>query len=1179
MEIPKKIKEAIKNNKLVIFAGSGMSLNFDLPNWSNLVKEIISDLNITKYGSLITLMDDDLMTPMEVLEKLNPEHNEIKKYIKSKFQVKEHHNLSLHKKILELSGQVITTNYDNAFEVASNHSIIPSVYTSNFNINEIGKNDNPYIFKLHGSYDTPDNCIIFRSQYDDLYSKDTAAKEKLKSIFADRILLFIGFGFNDPDINLIFNSLDNIFGNNNKHFILTKESSTFKQFKFLEPIQINDYSEIDTFVTYCLKEKEILNGTEKLNEKLIDQTRTSTNRKIAFLTPNPIDIDLTDLEKTIECFQTIHSNIYKGSLNLNTLENIDDFDLIIIVSKVFKSKIYIEDNNLKSNLITTNDICSYITNENIPIVFITNEAIECVSGFNICNITTIKNAIIKKFVFKTLREGKTDFTENEIILNQTTFLDFKFEKGEPIISSIYKTNRDLDIGKKSLTGVIGRIEEQSAISLKLINITKTNKLLNIKASGGTGKTTIIKKVAYELYNRGYFKQGVTFNSCENVKTYDDFENLVTTGFNLSNILNFKDYLQENFSYNKLDLLVILDNFETIVNTLNSQDLRKVTDLLKFVTDYANLVVTSREKITDMSDFEDVYSLTPLITEDAEKLFMLYYGNITSESEIRILRQDILEDLLNNNPLAIKLVTKSRTRLAHISELKELLKEHFFESINEDFSSVFKNSSDLNIERTKSIFQSINYSYTTLRNQEKIVFELLSLFPDGISLSNFKRCFEKKHSKNSISDKELRILRDKSLVEDYNGTLQLQPIIRRFADFQFNKRPEEIKTRYCMDAYSYNCFILELITFISNKKTYSEALRLYNLHKNNLLKVFSYMPNIEISENSKVRTKEYLLNYIDDIVQYVVNEKQIEELYNELKNIAPFFQDLPNAETFIEVLKAGTVYFYEEFDHSYEKLSRILTADDMEKRTFKDENPIENRYKNKIANIHSMEGHTIKCIKSYIINKNYNNYFINDFHYLGIPNNIIFESEDFYHFENALMLNTLEINKLENYIDKLHTDEHLEIMQSTYTLSKVKKISLQSIKKLAITNPYTKGLKRLMEAFITEDSIQKDILFKKALKNLHHIKYYYLEALYHYCIFLKERKSSDYSNELKKGLKLAKDYKYQYLDFLFTKLKNDDYSSTYQFDYAYYNIPEFEHYLVNYKKDWNKYFKSMKVFEK
>lgn len=758
----------------------------------------------------------------------------------------------------------------------------------------------------------------------------------------------------------------------------------------------------------------------------------------------------------------------------------------------------------------------------------------------------------------------------EIVINAKLITEIIYNKGTAKKSSIYNNNRNLEIGKKSLINVVGRIEEQSSIALKLINLSKTNRLLNIKASGGTGKTTIIKKVVYELYNRGYYKKGVSFKSCENVKTYEDFEEILIQGFNLTNIIDFKNYLIDNYSSDKIDLLIILDNFETIVNALNNEEIEKVVKLLKFSSDYANIVITSRERLLPYDDFEDVYSLTPLITDDALELFFKHYGAVKDENEIKILRQEILEELLNNNPLAIKLVTKSRTRLKHIVELRDQIKEHFFESINEDYTIVFKNNADLNIERTKSIYQSINYSYTTLNNKEKLAFELLSLFPDGISLSNFKKCFDKINSSNNLSDKELRILKDKSLVEDYNGTLQLQPIIRRFADYQFSKRSKEIKQKYCLDAYIFNCHILELIELIERKKSISEALHLYNNFKNNFLKVFDYIPDIQISKDGVVPEKKYLINFIYDVEYYIVNEKQIKEFFNYLNNLMGYFQDLPNAETLMKVLSYNKMYFFKEFENSYKELSLLLSVDEMENRVYKDEDTIERRFKNIITNIHSMEGYTIQRINSAIKNDYFGAYLDSSFFYLGISNTISRSKNGFYHFEYELMYDRLEINKLEKYIKSLYSEEHLEIMQSTYTLSKVKKLNNSTIQKIVVTNPYTKGLKALMYAFNSNNDEDKKSYFIEALENLSHIKYYYTEALYFYCLFLNNTDNKEYKLRLSEGLELCSKYYYQYLLHLFQNIENPI-QMAYEFSYDFYPIIGLDNYVKKHNSIWTKYF--------
>lgn len=1184
MKINNQITKAILQNKLVIFVGSGLSQKFDLPNWNRMVSELVGEINKPIFKNYLPFLDISVeeggMSPIDLLEKLKKEHSIVNSYIKRKFNI-SNGDFSLHKKIFDLTGQVITTNYDNAFEKATDNKVLPSIYTSKHNVSEVNKSNDPYIFKLHGSFSEPDDCIVFQDQYNKLYKEDSAAKEKLKSIFIDKTILFVGFGFNDPDINLIFSNLDKAFGNNNRHFILTTMPREFKSFNFLDPIEINNNDEIENYIDECLNIKQGQSAvyvsqdqTSKLNAK---DELSNKKLKIAFLCPRPLDINFKDdFDKILNCFESLDATIYNGTLNTKTLSKIDDVDLCIIASKVYKSKLYIEDDNLKSNLIDPQEIWSYIPNEKISAIFITNEKIDPIQNCPSIYISSFKNQIINKFIYKALKNCELNFNEENIYVQTKNIVCNKVEKGVSQISSFYGNNKSLDIGKKSLSNVIGRVEEQAAIALKIISIIKSNKLLNIKASGGTGKTTLVKKVAYELYDRGYFTEGVNFKSCESIKTISDFEDVLIEGFGLNNIVDFKGYLKENYSYKKLDLLIILDNFETVVNALNSSILLEAIDLLKYCTDFASIIVTSREKISTVDEFEDLYTLTPLITDDALQLFLQLYGDVSNEAELRILREDILEDLLNNNPLAIKLVTKSRTRFTHIIELKSQLSKHFFESINEDYTSVFKNNADLNIEKSKSIYQSINYSYKTLNSRESIAFELLSLFPDGISLSNFKKCFQKNSSTNNISDKELRVLKDKSLIEDYNGTLQLQPIIRRFAEFQFSKRSKEIKQKYCLDAYKFNCFVLDIIDFVKIRRTFTEALKLYVDYKNNLLNVLSYMPDIEISADGPVPEKKYLFNFVYDVEEFFINDKQIEVFTNKLIQLKPFFSEIKNAETLIDVLILNKNYYFKEFDISYKELSEHLSIESMENRIFKDEDYIEKNYRNIISNIHGMEGYTLHRIKSYINNNNNTDYYLDaHFFYLGIPNTISKENEGFYFFENKLMFNSLNIEQLENHISNLYMEEHLEIMQCTYTISKVKKLEKSTIQKLVVTNPYTRGLKELMSAFNEEITEKKISHFESALQQLEHIKYYYLEALYFYCNFLKEVKSTDYKIKLVEGSEKSKLFKYQYIDYLFENIEKEE-KQEYLFNYDYYGVPELENYVEVHNAEWEKIFKEREI---
>lgn len=1163
------IEQIIKSDKLIIFAGSGVSKSINLPDWKKMVIDVITEIDDEKLTPFVPLLENNIMSSLDVLDHLKNHKKTLYDYIDKKFILDDSsfENLILHQKLLELSSnKIITTNYDNAFEIASKRKIISSKPTSKYTINDINKNKKEFIFKIHGSSEEPDNCILFKDDYINLYASesDQAAPEKLKSLFSDFTFLFIGFGFNDPDIELIFRKIDKVFGGLNKHFILTPEAEKFKKFNFLIPIDILKYDLLQSKIDELLKFKKdeiIIRGNEvTINENL----------RIAVLYPDNLDQEFSnDYINSINQLNDINAELFIGSLNLKTLNRVDDFDLVIILSNVYKEKIYIEENNLKSNLISLDEICENLANPNIPILLLTNEEVNIHKvNYSIINIFKYKNQIIKRFLHKIINDKTFKFNETSIKSNSKLWA-LNIEKGKSIRKNFYGNDRNLEIGKKCLTNVIGRIEEQSNLTTRLLLLNNSNRILNVKASGGLGKTTLTKKIAYELYNRGYYTKGVNFKSCENIKSYEDFEEILIEGFNLKGILNFKEYLIDNFSNEKIDLLLILDNFETIVNNLSENEYFNVIDTLEFVSDFSNIVITSREKITN-KDFEDIFTLTQMITDDAVELFKNNFKvskSFTLE-EIKILREEILEDLLANNPLAIKLVTSSLP-LMRIEVLRDQLKDHFFESINNEYTEVFKSNADLNIERTKSIFQSINYSYSTLNSKQRLAFELLSLFPDGIDLNDFKKCFQKNKNSNKITDSEIRLLENKSLVENYNGVLQLQPIIRRFADFQFLKQKD--KQKYCTYAYEYNSYFLEFINLVNRKKNSTIAYHLFSKYKNNLLKVLDYIPSIEVSnsKDSIIDNKQYFLNFIYNMDDYLTNKKDINFFQSRTIELIPFFSEIEESENLIKVINLKLDYYHNEFDSSYSELNEMFSIDNMKTRDLNEENEVETKWKNLISIIHSMEGFSILEIENSIKHQLYDRNFFSEYFYLGI-NNLKFVKKEigFYYFENLFRNNQLNVDELKVYIKSLFMEQHLEIMQCTYTLSKFEKISSKNIKKLVVTNPYTKGLKYLMLAFNSDLIEDKNNFYKKAIKNLHHIKYYYLEALYYYSKFLKENNYDEFKLNLSEGLRLSKKYKYQYLDYLFSNLEKDT-NENYNFNYDYFSINGLEEYVNKDIDEWIK----------
>ncbi|UOQ52292.1 SIR2 family protein [Hymenobacter cellulosivorans] len=1162
LSVPNGILDAIRNNSLIVFVGSGMSRRFNLPDWKGMVVDIINLSDDIKFKSFIPVVQDDLMQPIEVLDKMIFEKHNIYSYIEDNYILKKDSNLDTHRKILSLTGKVITTNYDNAFEVADT-TMYKVVYDSAFRISKL-KDKSNYIFKIHGSSDVdPSECIIFSSDYERLYSKENAAIIKMKDLFINNTILFIGFSFNDPYVNKMFGQIDELFDGNISHYILTNTPDKFENLRYIRSIKIDDYGQIDEFIDLCIDSAKTSNVSE-ISTNVFDKKQEFIKPKLCILYPDPVDINLClEFKQIASCFENLNVDIYIGYLNVSTLQLADDYDILIIITKIFKGKLYVEDENISSQLMSAEELSNYFINEGMVKIFITNESIDLDYIDSCVSISTYKSNVINKFIFKALRNSDLNFKEAEIKIKGD--FGFKYNKGKAKYLSIYQAEYSIPYGFKLSDNLVGRSEERITISRKLLNIKISNKLLNIKGAGGTGKTTLIKTVAHDLYKRGVFKDGIMFVSCEQIYNYNDFELALIKGFGLNNIVNFKEYLRENII--KAEKLIILDNFESVLSINSSTDYEQVLLLLNFVIDYSNIVLTSRE-ILDI-DFEDVFSLSSMVTDDAVKLFELNYGAVDAKDR-QVLRVEILENLLNNNPLAIKLVTKNTIRQKSIEYLKNQLTNFFFESTGSEHEQIYSSDADLNIEKTKSIYQSINYSYSKLLYKEKLAFEILHLFPDGISFSQFKKWFSKEKSLNRISDIDLKALCNKSLVENHEGILQLQPIIRKFSEFQFLKRDEDVKIKYYGDAFKINSFMMSNIRFMYAYGDLSTSLKMHDQIKNNTLMSLGYIDKIEALYEDKAP----LLRYVRSQTNYIMQENQALQFKDKIMNLKGFFSDIKYSGEYIDTCVNVMMYYCKSFD-SYSDLCEIFPPELMEDRVMAEEESFEGDYKDNISLIHAMEGHTMAFLNSYVKNNNVNTDIVFDDYifYLGIHININELVKRFYSYERDYIYKILNTSELKSYLKSLYSEHHIEIMQCTYVLAKLEPISRDKISKLVVTNPYTRGLKELMFAFNENVSSKKHEYFIRAMKFLFHIKYYYLEALYYYCKFLYKEGHPDFEKNYSDGLYMSKKYYYQYMEYRFVSIK-DSSVTVYQCDFNYYQLKEIKKFVQDYVEKCNIEFNEM-----
>ena len=117
LTIPNELSKAIINNKLILFLGAGISINEGLPSWNKIVENLLDnqDCDIEKASSFKAALSDDVMSPLEILEKIKKH----RKYVLESFEKNlniENSESEIFKMLGNISKRFITTNFDKLIE-------------------------------------------------------------------------------------------------------------------------------------------------------------------------------------------------------------------------------------------------------------------------------------------------------------------------------------------------------------------------------------------------------------------------------------------------------------------------------------------------------------------------------------------------------------------------------------------------------------------------------------------------------------------------------------------------------------------------------------------------------------------------------------------------------------------------------------------------------------------------------------------------------------------------------------------------------------------------------------------------------------------------------------------------------------------------------------------------------
>lgn len=214
--VPKQLINSIKENKCILFAGAGASIDAKLPSWNELVvtfvervMEAYPELKNQEREEIEKLLCERkyMVLASYCLRKLGSyEFSDVLRQKLSCFGKKSLTHETLAKIPFKA---VITTNFDGFIEQtnAQNGRFYKTLLPSDMNIAEDRLGGALPILKIHGSYENPDTIVLTKAEIRELLFNKPQYNETLKRYFTENTVLFYGYSFKDSDVDFILQEI------------------------------------------------------------------------------------------------------------------------------------------------------------------------------------------------------------------------------------------------------------------------------------------------------------------------------------------------------------------------------------------------------------------------------------------------------------------------------------------------------------------------------------------------------------------------------------------------------------------------------------------------------------------------------------------------------------------------------------------------------------------------------------------------------------------------------------------------------------------------------------------------------------------------------------------------------------------------------------------------------------
>ena len=206
-----ELGNAVRNKRVLLFVGAGVSKELGLPVFSALIDHLAESLGYEpdifhSLGDYLTLCE---YFKLEHAGGIGP----LLRWMDRNW----HHDVSIedsevHKLIVKLDFPVIyTTNYDCWLEKAYQHYDRP--FTKIANVGQLADADPKatQIIKFHGDFDDDESIVLTESQYFNRLDFESPLDIRLRADLLRRSVLFVGYSLSDINIRYMLYKLNSLW--------------------------------------------------------------------------------------------------------------------------------------------------------------------------------------------------------------------------------------------------------------------------------------------------------------------------------------------------------------------------------------------------------------------------------------------------------------------------------------------------------------------------------------------------------------------------------------------------------------------------------------------------------------------------------------------------------------------------------------------------------------------------------------------------------------------------------------------------------------------------------------------------------------------------------------------------------------------------------------------------------